>query len=186
MNRKNFIITFLIFCLGDTFIFAQSKNNLKNDINETIIHKVEKGFLHKGGKIKISVQKDENVSGEEKLKLDINYRLKKRALLPVSAKKLRGNYELEIPMDFSDERGYLNLAQEGRISLEKADLVYLGVENVKWFHNCHKVSILPHNKKSKIIAYYHPSAKSVGWVKLELTLLKVPVISPYTIKSYLR
>ena len=64
--------------------------------------------------------------------------------------------------------------------------VLVGRESVNGYEDCYKILVLPNNGRSKMLFYYHPQISSVGWAKLELTLLKIPVVSSYEIKSNLK
>lgn len=87
---------------------------------------------------------------------------------------------MELPPEFRDERGYLELEQVGSMSLPKADLKYLGRVDFRNYENAHKALIIPHNGKSKTEIIYHPELPGVGWGRVRTIFISsVPILNGY-------
>ncbi|OUR97329.1 hypothetical protein A9Q84_13475 [Halobacteriovorax marinus] len=148
---------------------------------EKLIHKISKGKHHKGGKIELFVKE----RTEDSFVATIAYQIKKKFYVPISDSKLMGNVDQPLPLVFSTKEGYIQLETEKSMKVNKATLKFIARESVGRYYDTYKIEILPDNKKWKAMLWYHPSISSVGWLKTELTLLNIPVLGAYRVKSNL-
>lgn len=135
-----------------------------------------KGKLHSGGKAQVLIT--ENTS--EKFVAKMNYVIHKKILVPVPDDVLKGETIIELPPEFRDERGYLELEAKGTMEIEKAKLQF--IKRVKWnnLKDAYQIMILPNNGKSKIEATYHPSVPAAGWGRVIVTFIsKIPLLNGY-------
>lgn len=110
----------------------------------------------------------------------MNYEIYKKILVPVPDDFLKGETVLELPPEFRDERGYLELETKGTMEIEKAKLQF--IKRVKWKNvkDAYQVMILPKNGKSKIEVTYHPSIPAAGWGRVVVTFIsKIPLLNGY-------
>ena len=162
-----------------TLLFSSFTLTMGQDV---IKHSVAKGAYHKGGSLEFKAYDftDESFTAE------IKYSLKRRWYTSFIKKKYLNGKTIEVlPIDFITEQGYLDLEQSGERVFRGARLVHKGRTNLGEYYDAHIVEIFPESGKWKGKLYYHPNVKSVGWVKFELTLKTIKVISPYTLYSYI-
>jgi hypothetical protein len=148
----------------------------------TIYHNIHEGKLHRGGTIELTVKE----KSESNFMAYMKYTLKKKWYVPVPEKVLSGDINQPMPIAFQQEEGYLDLEDYGSYDMKDAKLIHLGREDVNDYENCHKIQIIPRNKKWKGILYYHPEVSSLGWVKSEITLLNIPTLGNYEAISTLK
>jgi hypothetical protein len=139
-------------------------------------YQIQEGKLHSGGNARVEVLK----SSEEKFVVNINYNIQKKILVPIPSDLLKGETSIELPVEFNDERGYMELETKGIMDLPKYTLNF--VRRIKWSgkSDAYQVLILPKNGKSKIEAIYHPSVAAAGWSKMIMTFInKYPLFNGY-------
>jgi len=149
---------------------------------EVLHHKVSRGKHHKGGEIKLFIKEQ----SADSFIATIDYKVKKKFYVPVSAKHLSGHLDQALPMIFSTKEGYLQLQEMKEIKIDEATLKFIGRESIGRYYDTYKIQILPDNKKWRGMLWYHPSVASVGWLKTELTLLTIPIIGPYKVQSTIK
>ncbi len=140
-------------------------------------YKVNKGKLHKGGKLSIS-----SVISSEKFLVTLKYAIKKRALVPIPADKLNGVKTTELPFEFSSELGYIDLEKTRTKKVRKAKLQYLERTSYGRYTNAHKFLIMTDNGKSSSEVIYHPQAPGIGWVNIKIIFHS---IGGYSVEAWL-
>ena len=145
---------------------------------ETADYHIQKGKLHSGGKARVEVVQNT----PEAFIVKLNYEIYKKILVPIPEDQLKGETLFELPTEFRDERGYMELQTKGVIEIEKATLKF--VRRVKWknLSDAYQVLILPKNGRSKIEAIYHPSIPAAGWANIAVTFINnIPIFNGYQI-----
>lgn len=127
---------------------------------------IHEGKLHKGGTVHAEIVPDPN-----HFTVKVNYEIHKKMLVPVPSQYLKGEYTFELPSQFKDERGYLELESKNEIDTPKARVKFLKRTEVNGKKNGFLAEVLPNNGKSKITVAYHPDLPSLGWGRVEITLL---------------
>lgn len=146
----------------------------------TIKHNISKGVLHKGGSIEIQKEEKDN-----KLIATFRYKLKKKWGVMVPGKVLNGNKDVELPMAFSTEQGYIDLKKNKKLELEKVIVEFVGMIDVNGYQDCYEIKISRKKNDWYGYLYYHPSVTSMGWVKSRL-FFDVPIMKGhYSMSSYL-
>lgn len=141
----------------------------------TAQYKVQKGSLHKGGKITVTVLPD-----TDKYKVEMKYDVEKKALVPVPGSLLKGKKAIEFPQQFRTAAGYKDLESKKEMEIPKAVLKFVKRADYKSFKDAYFIEVHPTNKKSKIDIIYHPSLPSVGWARVQITFISnIPVLSGY-------
>ncbi len=157
-----------------TLLFASQFALAGNVANYT----VQKGKLHSGGKARVEVVEN----SPEKFIVNLNYEIYKKILVPIPEDQLKGETLFELPPEFRDERGYMELQTKGVMELEKATLKF--VKRVKWKNltDAYQIVILPKNGRSKVEAIYHPSISAAGWANILVTFINnIPIFNGYQI-----
>lgn len=145
-------------------------------------YKIAEGKLHKGGSATVAV-----VDNAKAHTLKMSYRLQKKGLVPVPSHHLSGETLIDLPVQFKDERGYLELEQKKKMDVEGAKLVYLGRTVInKELDDAHKILVTLKNGKGKVEVIYHPQLPEAGWHKLSLTFIsKIPLLDGYQVMGEL-
>ena len=145
-------------------------------------YEVLEGKLHKGGFITVEVLPDSS-----KFSVKVQFDIQKKMLVPVPADYLKGDYTLELPLEFKDERGYLELESKGSIDISKAQVKFIKRETIGKWTDAFEAEVLPSNGKFKLRAYYHPDIPAVGWARLDLVfLMDIPMLKNYEIAAVLK
>ena len=161
----------LIFLAMSLHLFAQSSAH----------YTVSKGQLHTKGSITTTILPD-----PLGLKVQMDYDVKKKRLVPVPSKLLKGKTIMEFPEIFRTEKGYKELQKKGVLDSPKAELVFVRRGDLNHLKNAYFIEIKPKNKKSKIQVIYHPSLPSIGWAQVNLTFLSsIPVLDGYQLEAKL-
>ena len=156
-----------------TFAFVISSVAFANTSHYNILE----GKLHKGGSLTVEVLPHDTL-----FLTKMSYKIVKKKLAPIPSEFLQGSSDLELPVQFRDERGYLELEKLGSMEIEKARLNYLGRTACAGFQDCHKVEVLPQNGKSKTHVVYHPTLPGVGWSSVKVVfLMDIPLLKNYTL-----
>lgn len=130
---------------------------------ESAYYEILKGKLHRGGSATVTVLPD-----PDNFVVDLSYKINKKALVPVPDKHLSGKTIVELPIQYRDERGYLELEEKGSVEIKKARLVYQKRVDVAQYKGAHQILILPSNGKSKTQIIYHPDAPALGWLRVKV------------------
>ncbi|MGZ3809919.1 MAG: hypothetical protein ACXVCE_17675, partial [Bacteriovorax sp.] len=142
---------------------------------------IQGGALHSGGTAKVDVSH----STSEKFVANLNYEINSIPLSIVAPHEKKKTRVIELPPEFKDERGYLELETKKKMNLDDqydCDLKFIGRVSLKGKNDAYKILILPKNKKSTIEVVYHPSIGGAGWEKVIVTLLsKYEQINGYQI-----
>lgn len=141
------------------------------------------GLYHKGGSIEARVTEVD--PAREVMEVTMDYDVIKKPFVPAPAGVLNNSMSMELPIEFQDERGYLELARRGTIEIEKATLTYLGRVNFGKYENAHLIRIVGKNGKFECEVTYHPQVPELGWPHVELTL-HVSILKNYKIVAELK
>jgi len=161
------------------FFFLFFVTNLYASI-ETLRYKVSPGQYHSGGSLEATVTKVDN---EKKImEVQIKYDIIKRPLIPAPANLLKNTMTFELPLDFQDERGYLNLELDKTKDMGKVTVQYAGRVSLGKLSNAHHVKIRGKNGKYVCDIYYHPSLPELGWSKIGLWL-NLALLSNYQMNA---
>lgn len=162
----------LAFILFSQFALAYTKDQFK----------ILRGTLHTGGSLSVETGKVIN-SGKD-INLKFQYKINRKALVPVPKEYLQGDYKQVMPVMFLDERGYIELSRVKKIKVPEATLIYLGKTSIGSLKNAYKVKIAADNKRSEIEIIYHPHLDGMGWGKLKLTIFTdIPLLGNYVIEG---
>ena len=141
-------------------------------------YQIMKGKLHSGGKARVEVVQ----SSSEAFIVKLNYEIIKKILVPIPSDQLKGESVFELPPEFRDERGYLELETKGVMNLPNATLKF--VKRLQWnqLNNAYQILILPKNGRSQIEAIYHPSIPAAGWARISITFINnIPIFNGYQV-----
>lgn len=164
------LLAMLFFTLS-TQIFAQGEAHFK----------VLPGMLHKKGSIIARI-----LPNPKKYDVQLEYKVKKKSLVPVPEKHLNGSKIYEFPLEFRTVKGYENLEKQKEITIPKAVIKFVKREDVGDLKGAYFLQVLPTNKKSKIDIIYHPSLPAVGWLNVKLTFISsFPVLDGYKLEAEL-
>ncbi len=150
---------------------------------ESLGYKIQPGKLHQGGTLEALVVKtdlEKNV-----MEVLIKYDVVKKPMVPVSAELLKSSMTLELPLEFQDERGYLDLEISKVRDSEKATIHHAGRVTVGALKDVHHIRILNKRGKFECDLYYHPSVPELGWPQVRL-LLNVAILKNYEMKADLK
>lgn len=148
----------------------------------TALYKIKSGKLHDKGKVKITILPD-----PRKYRVQMEYELRKRNLVPVPNKLLNGKTVMEFPQEFRTEAGYRKLENKKTMQIPKAELRFIRRADVGDLKGAYLIQVHPTNKKSKIDITYHPSLPSVGWKDIKITFLsKLPVLDGYKVEAIVK
>lgn len=151
---------------------------------DMIKFKILPGKFHQGGKASASLLSTDTQRSVMVVKLE--YEVFKKALVPVPNEYLKGGLDQELPLEFSDERGYLNLEAHGTMELPEATLIHLGRVTVGTNLQGHHVRIKAKNGRSETDVYYHPHIPELGWGKVGLLLhTPIPMLKDYALEAVL-
>lgn len=147
--------------------------------------KIIPGKLHQGGKASADLLTTNKEKGVMVVKLA--YEVYKKALVPVPDEYLKGSVDQELPLEFIDERGYLNLENSKTLELDDAILVHMGRSVVAGHGNGHHVRIKAKNGRSETDVYFHPHLPELGWGKVRLVLhTPIPMLKNYSMEAVLK
>lgn len=142
-------------------------------------YNITRGKLHRGGTIDVTSAQKGSLAH-----MEIKFSVNPKRFIPGFVKKyLSGNHVEKLPADFLYENAYLDLERTKTLELKDAYIYHQGRVNFGRYTNSHKVLIKAKNGKSEIVALYHPIIGDAGWVNIDLTILKVPVLGKYNIKA---
>jgi hypothetical protein len=150
---------------------------------DSLQYKIAPGKYHLGGKLEAVVSKIDTAKNVMEVK--INYDIIKRPMIPAPANLLKSSMLLQLPLDFQDERGYLNLELDKKKELDKVIVYHAGRVSFGKMTNAHHVRIIGKNSKYVCDVYYHPSIPELGWSKLGL-LLNITLLSNYQMDAELQ
>lgn len=146
-------------------------------------YKVKRGQLHEGGKVRVNIMPD-----TDKFKVQMVYNIKKKKMVPVPSKLLKGETVMEFPQEFRSEKGYKKLEAVKTMDIPKARLQFLKrVEIPDQKTAAYLLKVMPTNKKTEIEILYHPKNPSVGWEKVDITFISnIPLLNGYEVKAELK
>jgi len=162
---------YLIFILSTFTIIAQAAN-----------YKIIRGALHTGGSVQSAVSLNPTQNGQ--LFVDIKYEILAKPFVPVPRDQLKGNYRQVLPENFINEDAYLQIEKGRPLKIKDATVYHMGRVTVGRYTKSHKIRIVPDNKKSEIIAIYHPQVSDVGWARVYITVKNIPLIGDYTLEAH--
>ena len=91
-----------------------------------------------------------------------------------------------MPAKYSAKEGYEELQKKKKDAFAGVRLTHLGRTNTGKYRDCHKVLIERGNGDWSAVVYFHESAAAPGWVAMEVTLKRIPVIKSYTLHTKLK
>jgi hypothetical protein len=142
------------------------------------------GKLHAGGKAAAKIESVDTTKGV--MLAYLSYEVIKKSLVPVPDEYLKGTEKQELPLEFIDERGYLNLEAKGSLQLEDATVYHVGRLKLGKRSDVHHVKIVAKNGRSMTEVFYHPQVSELGWVKVKLTLYTpIPMLKNYSMEAVL-
>jgi hypothetical protein len=167
------------------FIFLLLISFSVSATNEVLNFKIIPGKLHAGGKASARIA---SIDTAKRVMLALlTYEVIKKPLVPVPDEYLKGIEKQELPLEFIDERGYLNLEAKGPLNLPEAVVFHLGRVKLEKRSDVHHVKIVAKNGKSETEVFYHPHVPGLGWVKVKITLhTPLPILKNYEIQTVLR
>lgn len=116
----------------------------------------------------------------------MDYKVKKKDLVPVSSSLLRGSKTFDFPNSFKTVAGYIDLQRKGTMDIPKARLKFLRRGDLGELKDAYFIEVLPTNNKSKIDIVYHPSLPSVGWRSVKITFISpFPILDGYELYAEL-
>lgn len=151
-------------------------------MSQTAYYNVLEGKLHKGGNVIIKVLDTTNT-----FSVKLNYQVVKKALVPVPSEHLKGDITTDLPYQFKDERGYLELETKREMKIDRAKLKFVKRLDYGKYKNAYMIEVLPDNKRSKTTVIYHPDIAAVGWAKVVITFISdIPLLNGYEIAAELK
>jgi len=143
------------------------------------------GKLHTGGTFFATIKSISDA--KQTMTINLKYDIDKKRLVPVPKEYLKGEISQAIPLEYIDERGYLNLEVAKTKDFADAKAVYLGRVDVGEYRNSHHVNVIAKNGKSETELYFHPQAPGIGWVKVRMTVYPpLPILKNYTVVALLK
>ncbi len=143
--------------------------------------KVLPGLLHKKGTITAKIQADPS-----KYEVLLEYDVKKKSLVPIPGKLLKGSKSYEFPIEFKTVKGYEKLETQKEMSVPKAVIKFVKREDLGELKGAYFLQVLPKNGKSKIDITYHPSLPNLGWARVKITFINnIPVFNGYQMEAEL-
>lgn len=145
-------------------------------------YNITKGKLHRSGWIYVTAVEQDDLAH-----MKIKYAVNPKRFIPGFFKKyLKGDHVEKLPLEFMNETAYLELEKTKKLEIKDAHVYHKGRVNYGRYTNAHKVLIKAKNGKSEIIAYYHPLVADAGWVYIDLTIKKIPVMGTYNLKAKIK
>jgi hypothetical protein len=137
------------------------------------------GKFHKQGNVAVKV-----LPNKASYDVEMDFEVKKRLLVPVPEKLLKGSKVYQFPIKFKSKQGYVDLEKSKTIVTPKAVLNFVKRGNFGRLKDAYFIQVLPTNKKSKIDIIYHPSLASVGWARIKITFLSnIPLLHNYELEA---
>lgn len=140
-------------------------------------YKILEGKLHKGGVAHTEVLPDPKL-----FRVKMGYEIIKKAWAPISSEFLKGEKMIDLPVQFKDERGYLELESHGSMTIPDGHIKFIRRTNLGDKYDAYEVLVLPKNGKAKIELIYHPDLPSVGWGRMKITFIsQIPLLNGYEV-----
>lgn len=133
---------------------------------QTANYKVLEGKLHKSGEVQAEV-----LPIEDTFTVRMNYSIKKKKLVPIPDSKLKGETVLDLPVEFRDERGYLELESKLEIETNGAVVKFVKRLDYKEYKEAYHAEVHLKNGKSKMTIVYHPEIPGLGWARVEIIFM---------------
>lgn len=135
------------------------------------------GTLHQGGRATLEVLNDPYV-----FKIHFSYSLEKKLLIPVPENYLKGKFTIELPSQFKEEAGYLELEKIKTMDTPKAKLLHEGRSDFYELTGAHLVHIILHNGRGEAQVLYHPFLPAVGWGEIRMIIkTDLPLLNNYNL-----
>lgn len=149
---------------------------------QTAHYTVKEGKLHKGGSVTVKV-----LDAIQSFKVKTSYEIEKKGWVPVPSEYLKGETITDLPEQFRDERGYLELETRREMKIEKAKLKFVKRTNVGQKKNAFVIDVLPDNNRSKTTITYHPELPALGWASVVITFISdIPMLNGYQVVAELK
>lgn len=143
---------------------------------------VLEGKLHKGGVVQAEVLPESH-----RFLVKLIYDIQKKMLVPFPGDYLKGEYTVELPLEFKDEQGYLELEQKGSLSIPKGQAKFIKRIDMGQWKKAYEVEVLPQNGKFKMRLIYHPEIQALGWAQVDLIfLMDIPLLKNYDVTARFR
>ncbi|MCM2348842.1 MAG: hypothetical protein NDI69_02405 [Bacteriovoracaceae bacterium] len=167
---KNFIILFTILFMNMAIAAPKAQ------------YEILPGKLHKGGSAFTDV-----LPNQTSFTVRMGYAIDKKSLAPVPSDLLKGEVIVDLPLQFKDERGYLELETLGTMKLTDGVIKFVKRTTLGNRKDAFEVLVLPKNGKSKIEIIYHPELPSVGWGQAKVTFISgLPLLNGYEVVMKLK
>ncbi len=130
---------------------------------------ISEGRWHKSKGSEISL---EMANKDDKLTVNIDYKINCRGFGCLLSGSKSGEYQQQIPRIFETEEGYLDLETLGVLNFGKYTLSHQGRVTIGRYTDCHKVLISEKKKRKGMVVYYHPQVPDSGWAQVEIRILR--------------
>lgn len=150
-------------------------------LREFIVHKVLPGNVVDSGKVVMTVtnvlEGSINPSQTKKAEITFDYKVVPKWYLPYPVQE--GKIVEKLPYEALEQSFYQNLEENGVYQNDDAEVTFLRRETAKiggkTYQNCYVIKVVPSSKKWSAIGWYHPSLKSIGWVKSQIYFVIDPI-----------
>ena len=143
------------------------------------------GKFHKGGTFIASVKSTN--PAKKTMTIKLRFDVEKRTMVPVPSEYLKGELDQDFPIEFLDERGYLDLEADKTLDVSEAKATYIGRVDLGEYKNAHHVRVIAKNGRSETDLYYHPHVPGLGWAKVHMVIHPpLPILKNYIVDAVLK
>ena len=150
---------------------------------ESLNYKILPGKYHLGGSLKAEATNFNSVA--KTMDVTVHYDVIKKLLIPAPANVLKNKMVFALPLEFQDERGYLDLEKSKSRDSQYATIQHMGRVKIGQFTDAHRVQIIGKNGKYICNIIYHPTFPELGWIEIKI-LLNLTLLSNYEIQAVLK
>lgn len=150
---------------------------------ESLHYKILPGKYHLGGTLQAEATKFNTLA--KTMDVEVNYDVIKKELIPAPAHILKNKMVFVLPLEFQDERGYLDLEQSKSLDSQHAKIQHMGRVKIGKFNDAHRVQIVGKNGKYICNIIYHPSFPELGWSEIKI-LLNLSFLTNYEMQAVLK
>lgn len=164
-----------------TLIFS-AQFSFAQEFSRGILHQIDTTRIARKGNIMIQYR-DVSV---ESIELKLNYEFEFRFMMMRRSEK--GMTTQEIPADFKEEQGYIDLERDGIYEDDKVRLTHLGRTDWRSYYDCHVIHVFPKSRRANWEAEftYCPDLPEIGIGKVEFSATNIPIIGNYSLTSQYR
>lgn len=143
------------------------------------IYTIQPGPLHQGGTLTIEKQTE--------TKLHLQYQITKKAFIPIPDRYLSGNYQFDIPPQFSTEEGYLELEKNKTLNWGRFNIFHGGRSDFYQWKDSHLIELQLKKGKGQARILYHPDIPGCGWGEIKITIHQgLPFLENYTLSGEIK